>query len=88
MAVDRNHRMELDLSNRTDEPLRLWVEPWAEELVIPPGITWRVVCDAPRPEPIPVEVHREFIVVHGVTQSLVRIYLGQQLLWESRPPLP
>lgn len=88
MEVRRNHRRVVALSNRTAHPLRVWIEPWAEELFLDPDQTWLVVCDSPRPEPIPVEVHDDSIMIYGVSQSTISVFCGKDLVWECYPPLP
>ena len=84
--MNRPYRIALDLFNAMSTPKRIWVEPWAEELTLPPGIGWRFVCDAVSLDPIPVEFHEDSIVVYGLPKSIVRIFQDDRLVWECHEP--
>jgi hypothetical protein len=88
MDIKRDHRSVVELTNCTTQPLRVWIEPWAEDLILGSNQTWHVVCDSPRPEPIPIEIHTDCVVVHGLSQSLVRVLCDGELVWECYLPSP
>lgn len=48
VGTQQPQRMVLEVGNRTDRPLRVWMEPWAEDLFLPPGQVWHVVSESPR----------------------------------------
>ena len=79
-------RVVLELYNNTDQPRRIWMEPWGEELFLPPNVTWHLVCDGPEPKPISIEFHEDSIAIHGLPKSMVRIYCDNELIWECFQP--
>ena len=83
----RNQKSSIELSNRSNSPKTVIVEPWAEELVLLPSETWLVVCESPAVEPIPVDLYEDAFIVHGVKRSIVRIFSRGEEIWTSFPPL-
>ncbi len=83
----RNQKSSIELSNRSNSPKTVIVEPWAEELVLLPSETWLVVCESPEVEPIPVDLYEDAFIVHGVKRSIVRIFSRGEEIWTSFPRL-
>jgi hypothetical protein len=67
-------RVVLDLYNNTDQPRRIWMEPWGEELFLPLSVTWLWACDGPEPKPISIEFHEDSIAIYGLPNSMVRVH--------------
>ena len=85
--IIRDKCVTLNLRNSGTLPVRLVVEPWAEELSFPPGAEWNVVCESPRLDPIPIEILDGTILIFGVSRSMMRIFSGEECIWECFPAL-
>jgi hypothetical protein len=81
--MSQNVHIQINLSNKSAKAKRLWIEPWAEELLLPGNTWWKLVFEAFEAAPIPIELQDELIVIYGLVNSTLRIYDGEQIVWES-----
>jgi hypothetical protein len=84
--MNGRYQVVLELYNNTNQPRRIWIEPWGEGLSLPPCVAWRLVCDGEERKPIPIEFHEDSIAIHGLPKSMVRIYCDKELIWECFQP--
>jgi hypothetical protein len=64
-VVTRMYEAATHIRNVGSEPLPVWIEPWAFEVVIPPGVTYRFVGRA--------EQSGHFEKIGGMRLSAVRV---------------
>lgn len=64
----------IHVSNRRAQPIRLIVEPWANEYPMEPGTSYQVEFSGPSsPNPLEVEDRDDGIVVYGWVGSVYRV---------------
>ena len=82
----------IDLLNSKPSYLKVWFEPWAESILIPPQDFVRLIYSPPYPNSLCIEFHDDGEgVVHGVPGSSLQATLKTgEVLWEGYPtkPLP
>ena len=88
MTAKRAHRTIIELGNPADHPLRVWIEPWAEEVAITAGERWHIICDSPECCPITIDIDDGCVVFYGPSKSTVRVFRGKDLAWECYAPAP
>lgn len=76
----------LELHNHLPRFQTIWMEPWGEELAVPPGVTWRLVSIDVPPAMIAIEFHPEGTAVYGIRGAMMRLYAGEEVVWESLEP--
>ncbi len=78
----------IEMINERDDPLKLWIEPWCEELELPQGASWRMtgIGVDTRTCMVTIEFHDEVVVIHGVPEALMRLYADEKLIWECFEP--
>ena len=79
-------RIEIDLYNSSSSPKRIWFEPWAEELMLPPSIGWRLVCASEEMLPITVDFNEDLVTIWGIRRSTLMVFEGDRKIWESYAP--
>ncbi len=87
------HESTKTISNTGAEPLRVWLEPWAEEVAIPPGGTFRFHGVGEEPGEIEVEQRDQgFFILYSWPSSRLTIYHEDKVVWEdfgvAVPPVP
>lgn len=86
-TIVRDKRSSIELSNCSDQPRQIIIEPWADELILHPKERWLIVCESPESEPLPIDFYDDSFVVFGLKQSIVRIFRNGEQIWESFPAL-
>lgn len=76
------------LINSTNHALAVIIEPWAEELEMATGASWRCVCYAPVRADIQIEFYTDCIIIYGLAGSFVRIFDDKSCVWQSFERLP
>lgn len=66
-------RGQILISNTDDTDLVLRMEPWADETVIPPGGSARVMYVGPEPADMHVQVADRVLVIHGWVGSILDV---------------
>lgn len=59
----------VDVVNSNDAPLRLIVEPWADEYTLPSRSTKHLAFDGPEPAHLEIESRSDALVIYGWTGS-------------------
>lgn len=76
----------LELANNQDRAWRIFMEPWGDELMLPPHESWRLVCIGVPPAMVTVSLHDEGLAVHGIRRATMRLYSSTKTIWESFQP--
>jgi hypothetical protein len=71
------------LTNSLATSLTLFLEPWAEEIVLDAGDSVLVEQDAANDGRIELDVVDEGYVLHGNMYATLRVFRENELIWES-----
>jgi len=74
------------LNNGTEKTMIL--EPWAEEVLLPKGANYRIVCDGAITGVLEIELTDDYVIVYGLVGSSLKVMEGSKLVWESFERLP
>jgi hypothetical protein len=74
---------DIRLTNSRAASLTLFLEPWAEEIILNVGDSILVKQDAVDDGRIELDVVDEGYVLHGNMYAKLRIYRGDEMIWES-----
>lgn len=78
------------IRNSASDPLRVWLEPWVEEILIPPGAEFRFVGE--QPGQLLVEESDGRRIVYSWPTSRLTVYHGEEIVWRdfgiAVPPIP
>lgn len=80
---------DIRLTNSQSEPLTLFLEPWAEEILLDAKGSILVRQDTVKDGRIELEIVEEGYVLYGNMFTPLRIYRDEELIWESyeAPPV-
>jgi len=76
------------LTNSADVPLFVWIEPWAEEIQIPTGHTYKFVGSGTEKGELEVENRDHVAIVYGWPTSTLTVFDGDTTIWETDNPVP
>lgn len=80
------------IRNSASEPLGVWLEPWVEEVLIPPDSEFRFVGVGEQPGELQVEELKDRRIVYSWPTSRLTIYHGEEIVWKGFgspvPPIP
>src|SRR5215471_15155543 len=82
---------QLRIKNSHVQPLRLHIEPWAEEVLILPNVLYQIVAEGPRGDHLELEFAEGKITIYGWPGSVLSVFQGQQAICQClipAPPLP
>jgi hypothetical protein len=82
------HEAVRHVRNTGTNPLHVLIEPWAEEVDIPPGATYRFVGRAEHNGDWEVELQASSVTLYGWASSMLFIYQGDQLLLDMPVAVP
>jgi hypothetical protein len=82
------HEVIRHIRNTGMRPLSLWIEPWAHEVVVPPGATYRLVGRAEHVGEFEFKLTAAGVTIYGWPSSVFQLYCDEQLLDESPVPVP
>lgn len=77
----------LELANQQDQAQKVFVEPWGDELQMPPHAVWRFESDGTGFGVVAVEVHPQGLAIYGLNRTNMRITAGETTIWESFQPV-
>ena len=81
-----------EILNTEPDPLRVWLEPWVEEVVIPPGVAFRFVGLGEQPGELQIERQDKRLVLCSWASSRLTVYHGNEVVWNDVgmpvPPVP
>lgn len=82
------HIQRLSVSNFYSEPIILSLEPWANELSIPPKVTFEIVAEGPEGDNFEVAYEELRITAYGWSGSVLSVFHEGQLLLGCNIPVP
>jgi hypothetical protein len=74
---------DIRLTNSLAEPRTLFLEPWAEEIVLDASASILVKQDTVEDRRIELEIIDEGYILYGNILTKLRIYRDDELIWES-----
>jgi hypothetical protein len=82
------HVDSLRITNSYKDDLKLFIEPWGEELLIPPNLTYAIIAEGPFGDCLELEFGDRTIIVYGWPGSAVSVFDGSKRLCDCRVPAP
>jgi predicted SnoaL-like aldol condensation-catalyzing enzyme len=82
------HIQRLRVSNSYSKPVTLCLEPWADELLIPPKVSFEIVAEGPEGDYLQVVHEESRTTVYGWSGSVLSVFRDGQLLLECDVPAP
>ena len=73
----------INLSNSQGQDIILYLEPWAEELLVKENELVTITMSCSSDEVLEVQAIAKGIVIHGSIHSIVRVYRNNLQIWES-----
>jgi hypothetical protein len=83
--ADREH---MTLVNRFPASVQLHVEPWGEQVLLPPDQPYEVIATGPAPSCLRVELEPTRVVVSGWPGSTLTVVKDGQAIIECSIPVP
>ncbi len=74
------YRLSVEVTNRSDNPMIVYVEPWGDEYELQPIERLRVVIIAPTIRAIPVSYGPDSITVEGWAGTTPEVWKGEHRL--------
>lgn len=74
------HRSSVDITNRSEGPMILYVEPWGDEFELQPLEGLRVDVLAPTARAIPISYSGHSVTVEGWEGAVAEVWKGQDRL--------
>src|SRR5260221_8971941 len=78
----------LRVQNSSRSSRKLWIEPWGDEISMPPGVTFSIVAKGPVGDCLEVAIGDSELVVYGWPQSTLAIFQAGELVREYQTPAP
>jgi hypothetical protein len=78
----------LGIRNLFAEPVTLCLEPWGDELSVPPKASYVIVAEGPGGAHLQVEYGEGRISVYGWSGSTLSVFENDKLLRELKIPVP
>lgn len=91
MAVrtrESRYTQHLRITNRRDQAIKLWIEPWGDVVSIEPDGTCEIVAKGPRGDCLEVTSHEKDIMVWGWTGSTIAAFREGKIVLEYTIPVP
>jgi hypothetical protein len=85
--MTRTTMVHLELGNQQKKAQKVFVEPWGDELQIPPGAVWRFESDGTGFGVVAVELHPQGLAIYGLSRTNMWIKEGETTIWESFQPV-
>ena len=76
------------IRNEHQDAIKLVIEPWAEEIAMPPGSVYEVVFQGPKADCIEISSDDARLVVWGWSGSIFAVFEDGELLRGSTIPVP
>jgi hypothetical protein len=73
-------RSSVDITNRSDGPMTLYVEPWGDEFELQPSEGLRVDVLAPTERAIPISYSGNSVTVEGWEGAVAEVWKGNERL--------
>ena len=83
-----SHEHKIEIVNDADAALPVWIEPWAEEVQVPPHETFTFVAVGSQPGELKVEQSDSRAVVYGWPSSTLSVFHENQLVWQVDLAVP
>ena len=77
----------LKVANDSSEPIQLWIEPWAAELIVDPGTELSVEFDGPQQGEVVANYIQGGLVLYGFNGSSAVAIRGTDVIWRAHERL-
>jgi hypothetical protein len=74
------HRSSVDITNRSEGPMTLYVEPWGDEFELQPSEGLRIDVLAPTERAIPISYGGNSVTVEGWEGAVAEVWKGNERL--------
>jgi len=74
------HRSSVDIANRSEAPMTLYVEPWGDAFELQPSEVLRVDVLAPTRRAIPITYGDNSVTVEGWEGAVAEVWRGEERL--------
>lgn len=81
------HKVTVKIANDRPAPMRLWIEPWAEEFVIEPATDLSVEFEGAQTGDIDVVYVEGGLQVYGFRGSRAVVIKGTDIIWTAHARL-
>ncbi len=82
-----SYRVRIQVTNDDTEAIKVWIEPWAEEIQLQGGAELEIQFDGPDQEIVNVCHIKGGIVVHGFRGSLATAWQEGHMIWAAHERL-
>lgn len=82
------HQSKLRILNSLQTTMRMWIEPWGDEISLAPGKTVALEAAGPAGGCLTVEQASECIIVYGWPGSILKVFDGEVLVRNLSVPAP
>jgi hypothetical protein len=76
------------ITNGRETARMLRMEPWGEEVMIPPGATAKLIATGEEPGELHIEDADSLLIIYGWPSSQLTLFCDEEKMWESYPPAP
>ena len=77
---DEPYRLSVEITNRSDNPMIVYVEPWGDEFALQPMECIRVDILAPTSRAIPIAYGINSVTVEGWEGTVSEVWKGEEQL--------
>ena len=88
MKVRNSYTSKLRVQNSCREARRLWIEPWGDEIVMAPGVTFEIVANGPVEDCLEVANGDSDMTVYGWPRSTLAVFQSGEIIREYQIPAP
>ena len=74
------HRLSVEITNRSENPMMIYVEPWGDEFALQPVECIRVDILAPTSRAIPISFGVNSVTVEGWEGTVAEVWKGEDRL--------
>ena len=85
--MQQNEHVLMEFFNHKKTHQMLAIEPWGDELSLPPETLWRLVSEGVNTGLFSVSFHEEGVAITAdIPNVMMRIYSGEHIVWECFHP--
>jgi hypothetical protein len=88
LAKNARRTEHISLNNSETHALQLIIEPWAEELVMPPGARYDIIFEGPSDHSLRIDIGERKVVIYGWSGSIVSVFDKKRILCDYPIPVP
>jgi len=88
-VLDSEHSLQqLRLQNQCEANAILYLEPWGDQLTMPPGSTFQIDAYGPRGDCLEVIFHNDHVTIYGWSGSVISVFRNNAKVWDTKIPAP